>query len=165
MASKVPVVKQVNWIALLPQFMVIGIIYTIYGSFEIKEPFLFGVITYFVLAMLLRNLIAKEHRQAIKMVKLHQYEIAIHLFEESVDYFSRNSWVDKYRSITLLTVSRMGYKEMGLCNIAFCYSQIGEGQTAKEYYELTLSEFPENGLAQAGLKMLTSFDHSDENLH
>ena len=162
MASNVPLVKQVNWIALLPQFMVIGIFYTIFNLIEIKEPFLFGAITYFVLAMVLRNLFAKEHRQAIKMVKLHQYEIAIHLFEESVDYFSRNSWVDKYRSITLLTVSRMGYREMGLCNIAFCYSQIGEGQTAKEYYELILSEFPDNGLAQAGLKMLTSFEHNDD---
>lgn len=162
MASNVPMIKQVNWAALLPQFMVIGIIYTIYNLFELKEPFLFGAITYFVLAMVLRNLIAKEHRQAIKMVKLHQYEIAIHLFEESVDYFSRNSWVDQYRAITLLTVSRMGYKEMGLCNIAFCYSQIGEGQTAKEYYELILSEFPDNGLAQAGLKMLTAFDQKDD---
>jgi len=45
---------------------------------------------------------------------------------------------------------------MGLCNIAFCYSQINNGQKAKEYYELTLKEFPDNGLAIAGLRMINS---------
>ena len=47
---------------------------------------------------------------------------------------------------------------MGLCNIAFCYSQTGNGQKAKEYYQQTLKEYPDNGMAVAGLNMLTSMD-------
>ena len=34
----------------------------------------------------------------------------------------------------------MTYKEMGLCNIAFCNSQTGNGQKAKEYYEQALKK-------------------------
>ena len=45
---------------------------------------------------------------------------------------------------------------MALCNIAFCYSQIGNGTKAIAFYKKTLEEFPENGLAHSALKMLNS---------
>ena len=50
----------------------------------------------------------------------------------------------------------MNYKEMALCNIAFCYSQIGNGTKTIEYYKKTLEEFPENPIAESALKMLNS---------
>ena len=56
----------------------------------------------------------------------------------------------------------MTYKEMGLCNIAFCYSQTNDGQKAKEYYEKALSEFPENGMAIAGLNILNALSQSTQ---
>jgi tetratricopeptide (TPR) repeat protein len=83
---------------------------------------------------------------------------ALPLFEKSVAYFSKNRWIDKYRFITLLSSSGLTYREMGLCNIAFCYSQTGNGLKAKEVYTQTLQEYPENGLANAGLNMLTSLE-------
>jgi len=52
----------------------------------------------------------------------------------------------------------MTYREMGLCNIAFCYSQTGMGEKAKAVYQQALNEYPDNGLAQAGLNMLTSIE-------
>ena len=48
----------------------------------------------------------------------------------------------------------MNYREMALCNIAFCYGQIGNGTKAIEFYQKTLVEFPENGIAESALKML-----------
>lgn len=51
---------------------------------------------------------------------------------------------------------------MGLCNIAFCYSQIGNGQKAKDYYEQALKEFPENGLATAGLNIIKSVGNTSQ---
>lgn len=45
---------------------------------------------------------------------------------------------------------------MGLCNIAFCNSQTNNGQKAKEYFVLILKEFPNNGMAITGLRMLNS---------
>ncbi|RYZ22546.1 MAG: hypothetical protein EOO10_21625 [Chitinophagaceae bacterium] len=56
----------------------------------------------------------------------------------------------------------MSYREMALCNVAFCYSQIGEGKMAIDWYTRTLKEFPESGLAQTALRMLYSSESSKE---
>lgn len=53
----------------------------------------------------------------------------------------------------------MNYKEMALSSIAFCYSQIGNGEKSIVYYKKPLSEFSENGLAQTAFKMLTSTEN------
>ena len=156
MASNVPIIKQFAWTSIVPQLILIGLFIYIYYLLDFGEPFIFGALTYSILAFGLRNLIAKNHRQGIKFVKQQKFADAIPYFEKSVDYFSANGWVDKYRFLTLLSSSKMTYKEMGLCNIAFCYSQTGNGLKAKEVYQQTLSEYPENGLAIAGLNMLTS---------
>jgi tetratricopeptide (TPR) repeat protein len=162
MASNVPTVRQIAWVSLIPQFLFMGIIIFVYHLLEFGDPFLFGALTYLIISFGLRNLVAKDHRQGMKLVKQQQFENAIPLFEKSVAYFNKNNWVDKYRFLTLLSSSRMTYKEMGLCNIAFCYSQTSNGQKAKEYYEQTLKEFPENGLAIAGLKMINSFGQTTQ---
>ena len=156
MASNVPTVRQIAWFFLIPQYIFMGIIIFVYHLLEFSEPFLYGVLTYLVLSFGLKNLVAKDHKQGVKLVKQQQFETAIPLFEKSVNFFSKNNWIDKYQFLTLLSSSRMTYKAMALCNIAFCYSQTSNGQKAKEYYELTLKEFPENGLAIAGLKMINS---------
>jgi outer membrane protein assembly factor BamD (BamD/ComL family) len=52
---------------------------------------------------------------------------------------------------------------MALCNIAFCYSQIGKGTNAIEYYSLVLEEYPENGLAKSGLAILNSLKDQSQN--
>ena len=161
MASNTPIFRQIAWIAMIPQFMVMGILIFTCHLFEFREPFLFGALIYLFLSFGLRNLVAKDHRRGIKLVKRMEYESAILSFEKSVLFFNKNKWVDKFRFLTLLSSSRMTYKEMGLCNIAFCYSQTNNGQKAKEYYEQVLKEFPENGVAMAGLKMLGLFRHSD----
>ena len=101
----------------------------------------------------------------MRLVKQHRFADALACFEKSVDYFSKNKWVDKYRFLTLLSSSKVTYKEMGLCNIAFCYSQIGRGREAKEYYEQVIKDFPENGLAIAGLNMLKSMENQAQVEH
>ena len=159
MASNVPTIRQLSWLSFVPQLIVIGLIIYLYHLADFEEPFIFGALTYSLLAFGLRNLIAKNHRQGMRLVKQQKFVDALPYFEKSVEYFSKNNWVDKYRFLTLLSSSKMTYKEMGLCNIAFCYSQTGNGQKAKEYYEQALNEFPENGFALAGLNMLKSVDN------
>lgn len=159
MASNVPVVKQVAWISLIPQLIVMGLLIYSYYLLQSQEPFLYGALTYLGLSFSLRTFVAKDHRDGMRLVKQHSFIDAISKFEKSVDFFAKNNWLDKYRYLTLLSSSKMTYKEMGLCNIAFCYSQTNNGQKAKEYYEQTLKEFPENGIAIAGLRMISSFEN------
>lgn len=159
MASNVPIFSQSSWLSFAFQLIIVALIIYLYDLANFDEPLIFGALTYSILAFVLRRLIAKKHRQGIKLVMKQKFEEALPYFEKSVEYFSKNSWVDKYRSLTLLSSSAACYREMGLCNLAFCYSQMGEGQKAKEYYEQVLKEFPENGLALAGLNMLKSVEN------
>ena len=159
MASNVPTIRQVSWISIIPQIAFMLTLIFIYDKLNIKEPALYGAITYLIISMSLRYLVPKSHREAIKLTKQHKFENAILKYEDSYKFFTENNWIDKYRFITLLSSSKMNYREMALCNIAFCYSQVGNGQKSIEYYKKTLAEFPENGLAEAGLKMLTSTEN------
>lgn len=156
MPSNVPIYRKIPFLFLVPQLIIISLTIYLYHLADFTEPFILGAITYSVLALTLRNLIAKNHRKGIRLIKENKFSEAIPYFEKSVAYFSENIWVDKYRFLTLLSASGHTYKEMGLCNIAFAYSQTGNGQKAKEYYEQVLKEFPENGLAIAALNMIKS---------
>lgn len=158
MASNVPTVKQVAWISLVPQLIVMGLIIYIFNLSQFEDPFLYGALTYLGLSFFLRNFIAKDHREGMRLVKKENFQEAIEKFERSVAFFAKNKWIDRYRFLTLLSSSKMTYKEMGLCNIAFCYSQTNQGEKAKAYYERALKEFPKNGLAIAGLRMLKSIE-------
>jgi hypothetical protein len=120
MASNVPTVKQVAWISMIPQLTVMGLLIYVYYIFQFQEPFLYGSLTYVGLSLFLRNFVAKDHRDGMRLVKQQNFMDAIYKFEKSVGFFTKNNWLDKYRFLTLLSSSKMTYKEMGLCNIAFC---------------------------------------------
>lgn len=156
MTSNPPIVKQVAWISLIPQIAFILILIAVYNQFGYEDAGLYGALTYLILSMGLRYFIPKSHREGIQLTKKNQFEKAIAEYEKSYEFFTKNEWIDKYRFITLLSSSKMNYREMALCNIAFCYSQIGNGTKGIEFYQKTLEEFPENGLAKSGLKMLNS---------
>ena len=157
MASNVPVVKQVGWLSLVPQLSVMGLLiavcYLVSGA---ENAILYGALIYLGISFTFRNVVAKDHREGMRLVKHYNYVEAIPCFDKSYKYFTKNTWVDTYRYLTLLSSSKMCYRGMALCNIAFCYSQIGEGKKAAEFYRQTLETYPENGLAQSGLRMLES---------
>jgi len=162
MASNIPIVRQIAWASIIPQILLIGIFIYIFHLLNIGDPFVFGALTYLILSFGLRYIFTAAHRKGINLVKQQKFDDAIPYFEKSVDYFSKNSWIDKYRFLTLLSSSKMSYREMGLCNIAFCYSQIGNGLKSKEFYQQTLEDYPENGMARAGLNMLNSTDNIED---
>ena len=162
MAAQVPIIRQISWISIIPQLVIIGLLFFLYHAADFGDPFIMAALTWSLSAIGLRNLIAKKHRQGIKLVKLQKFTEAIPFFEQSFEYFTKNNWVDKYRFLTLLSISKMSYRELALCNLAFCYGQIGAGLKAKEYYKQVLAEYPENGLAKAGLNMLNSIGQITE---
>jgi len=163
MASKTPTIRQVAWISVIPQLLFMGILILIYSRLELEllEALFCGSLTYLIISFCLRTLLTKSFRQGMKLVKRQDFSDAIPFFEKSVDFFTRNRWLDKFRCITLLSSSKMSYKEMGLCNIAFCYAQIGDGIKAKEYYKRALEEFPNSGIALTALKFIDSIERKE----
>ena len=141
---------------ILIQLVIILLLTYGYSAHPIAYAFLLAAITYSATAMLLRKSIARHHRMGMRLVRQSNFKEAIPYFERSYKFFSKYKWVDKYRFLTLLSASGMPYSEMALGNLAFCYSQIGDGARAIEFYTKVLEENPNNGLAISGLRMLNS---------
>lgn len=165
MFSKKPVVRRIAWISLLPQLLVMVIFITISKILFAQSVFAFdiGLLSYVMSSILLRHLVPRNHRKGMRLYKAGDYTQAIHEFEKSYDFFTKYAWVDKYRYMVLLSASRMSYTEMALVNAAFCYTQVGDGRKAREYYNKALQQFPDSELAKAALRMMDSLaDHSAE---
>ena len=159
MNSRVPTVKQTNWISLIPHFIIMGILIFIWYQFNPEKALLLGAMTYLIISFLLRNLISRDHRKGIKKNNKGRFKDAISDFEKSFHFYKKYEWIDKYRFITLLSSSKFSYREMALGNIGFCYAQIGNGKKSKEYYEKTLEEFPESVLAKSALNMINAIEN------
>ncbi len=148
MASGKPVVRQIAWISLLPQLLLLMVLVWFWGSM--------GALIYLLASFILRRLIPRNHRKGIRCFSSGDYPLAIREFEKSYEFFTRHSWIDRYRYVVVLTSSRASYREMALLNIAYCYGQMGQGEKAKGYYRKTLEEFPESEMAKSALRMLNS---------
>lgn len=156
MSSNNPTVRQIAWVSLIPQLLFMGLLFLLFYQFSKDDFILYGALTYLALSYILKFVLAKYHRNGISLFNNQDFKNGIELFEKSYAFFDDNVWLDKYRYLTLLSASRMSYREMALVNIAFGYSQIGDGIKSIEYYERTLQEFPENNMAKAALRMINS---------
>mgnify|MGYP002138677490 CR=1 FL=1 len=158
MSSNIPTVRQIAWISLIPQFIFMGLLVLLWYGLEAGNPLFGGALTYLAISFSLRNFIPTDHKTGMTLVRQEKFHEAIPYFENSYKFFKKYDWLDRYRYLTILSSSSMSYKEMALNNIAFCYGQVGDGIKSKEYYEKTLQEFPDSGMAKAGLRFLNSVD-------
>lgn len=161
MNSKIPIIRQIAWISIIPQLAFMGLIIFVWHLVYPENAFLYGAATYLTISYSLRSFIAKDHKNGMKNVKLGKFGEAIPYFEKSYGFFKQNSWIDKYRFLTLLSSSRISYKEMALNNIAFSYGQSGNGEKTKEYYERALREFPESEIAKSALRLINSMENNN----
>lgn len=160
MSSKVPTTKQVAWVSLVPHIFVLAIFILLYHLIDVESVVLYAALTFLLLSFALRNFVPKDHREGIRKNNKGKFEEALLDFEKSYLFFKKYEWIDKYRYITLLSSSKISYREMALVNIAFCYSQIGNSSKSKEYYLRTLDEFPESMMAKTALNFIDSFEKS-----
>jgi len=159
MSANVPIVRPISWPAVFIIILVWAIFIVVFAFLIEKHGIFIGAVLFALLSVLLQRLIPASHNKGMKALKQNNFESAIAYFKESVDYFTRNKWVDKYRALTMLSASKMSYREMGLCNIAFCYSQTGQAEKAKALYKEILEEYPDNGIAYYALNSINTFSN------
>ena len=155
--SRMPVVRQISWPAVLLQLAALGGAVAL-GTYvtQISDGGAIGAAAYLSYSIGSRLLIARAHRRGMRFYRNQQYAAAIEAYQESYDFFARNTWIDQYRAIVMMSPSAVSYREMALCNIAFCFSQLGNGAQAEAFYRRALDEFPSSGLAAAALRMIDS---------
>lgn len=156
MNTKTPIFKQTAWISAIPQLIVMAIFILTWRATGQKDFILYGAISYLAVSFSLRWIIPIDHRRGISHVRKQEFEAAIPHFQKSYDFFKEKEWIDKNRYLTLLSSSKMSYREMALINLAFCYGQVGNGTKSLETYHQTLNEFPDCIMAQQAIKLLSS---------
>lgn len=152
---KVPVVRQHSyWALAIHSVIIAGLVVCVWWSGGERSDLIGILLLYWALSFSLKGLVARWQGKGMRLIKRGNYEEAIECFQRSYDYFERYRWVDKFRFITLLSCSRVSYREMALCNIAFCYGQLGEGEKAVRWYQKTLEQFPDSMIARMNLNVL-----------
>lgn len=157
MNKRALIIKQITWVSVIPQIIVFILIIKSFryfsGANHAYDVIIPALILYLSLALALRNGIAHAHRKGIKLTRQGNFRKAIPFFEKSYSFFSKHSWIDKWRYLTLFSSSSLSYREMALCNIAYCYFRSGDSLKSREYYEKAFMEFPESLLAKSSLEM------------
>lgn len=161
MNVKVPRVRQIAWISLLPQLAIMFLLVMVWRSIveDDQNGLLYGLANYLILSKLLRELIPISHRKGMLKVRTNDYAEAIPYFERSYAFFDQHAWLDDYRYLTILSSSAISFREMALLNMAFCHSQIGNARQSKALYQRTLSEFPNSGMAITALKQIETWEN------
>lgn len=162
--AQTPMVRSASWVMALPPLILLsGAIFLadrILRPVDFNVAAMAGASAFVLYSIGVRRLLVGQHRRGVSLVRAEQFGEAITHFEASYGFLSRHAWIDRWRCLTLLSASAISYREMALCNIAFCYGQVGDGRSCKSYYERALSEFPESGLAQASLNIILAAEAS-----
>ena len=166
MSSKTPFVRQVSWPIVMPQLfsMVasVAIVHVVLRPEDFVHSLMLGCAIYLAYSIGSRQIIASAHRTGIRLSKQGKFQEAIPQYERSYQFFTKHKWIDRFRCLVLMSPSAISYREMALLNIAFCHGQLGNADLAKEYYQKTLQEFPDSGMAKASLKMIGTFEESEK---
>lgn len=144
MASKIPVIRNTNYLYFIPQAAILLLIILGLLFFGIEHYLILGFSLYFLLSIYLKVLVPKWHRKGIFFMKKGNLQTAILAFQRSYEYFQRYSWIDQYRAFTLFSTSQYSYSEMALMNIIWCFEQLGDKKNAVKYHKLLKEKFPGN---------------------
>ena len=152
--------RPVSWLAVLIQLVLVGmsavVVAWIFRISEFPLAIFFGAIALSLIYRIARAVFTSDHRRGIKLLRPQKFAEGASCFEASYAAFQRRPWLDRFRWLLLGSASSMSYREMALCNAAFCYGQIGNGARTTALYEQALREFPDSGLAAASLNLLRS---------
>jgi len=94
---------------------------------------------------------------ASQALNRQDYGQALEIFEEYAASQERRAWLDRWRTILFLDVSRSGIRENAWLNCGFCCASLGDPDKAIGYYERCLAINPKNLLALSSLNTLLLF--------
>jgi tetratricopeptide (TPR) repeat protein len=157
-----PVIHQIAWISLFLQLLIIAIFIGAATYFGVTKPILAATLAYLIMAIVIRLFLTSHHRRGMHYAREGRLELAIAEFQRSYEFFHRHAWLDEMRYIFLLSTSRVGYREMGLLNLAYCDLWQDRGEDAIRTYLRTIEEFPDSGLAWTGIKLFQQGGHDGE---
>ncbi len=116
--SKTPIVRPVSWLNAAATLGILAIFVLVGYALNRTSGVFFGAVIYLALSQLLRRVIPRHHRNAIRHCRRGEYELAIPEFQKSVAFFRAYEWIDRFRAVTMLSAAGMWYREMAIMNNA-----------------------------------------------
>lgn len=160
MSQPMPVVRQLHWISLVPQAVMVAtftfIIHFSAPRSRWMHAVFFAALAYLILCRVLRAVFTRDHIAGMAAYRAQRFDDAIVHFGASYEFFSTHRWLDSCRAWLFGVASANPYRIIALCNMAFCYGQIGQGFRAIELFEKALAQAPDCTLARTSLNMLRS---------
>ncbi len=153
--------KVTNWSLYrsIPQFAVMAIlsviVHWILPDVTVSGSMALGAIAYLAYSFISRIVFAKHHRLGIRAFREGHFEAAIWHYDQSIAFFDRYPWIDRYRAVTMMSPSAWSYREMAMLNKAFAESQNDNHESAIAGYEAVLSDYPHNQMALQALRMMS----------
>ena len=153
-----PKVTNWSWQRSIPQFAVMAILmivaYRIVPNITASRAMAIGAIAYLAYSLISRSILARHHRLGIRAFREGHFGAAIGHYDQSIEFFERYPWIDRFRAVTMMSPSAWSYREMGMLNKAFAESQNDNHESAITGYEAVLKDYPDNEMALQALKML-----------
>ncbi|RCS52630.1 tetratricopeptide repeat protein [Bremerella cremea] len=154
--ASLPTYRSISWLSVLPQMLIYVCVYllVVFLTGSKDRGITIGIPIVLVYSMGSRYLVPHDHRRGLRLTSQSRFEEAIVAYQRSLEFFTKYSWIDRYRAFVLMSPSAISYREMDLCNIAYCHLQLGHTQEAAACYRQAIEMNPQNGLAIAGLRMI-----------
>lgn len=118
----------------------------------------YGAAVYLLYSNLSKAFLLRSHRKGRRLTDEGQYEQAVAAFDRSHAFFSKHSWIDRYRFLITLDSAATSYREMALINAAYCCFVLGDLPRAKAYYQKALAEFPNSDIAKNNLTRIAEYE-------
>ncbi|MBN1118433.1 MAG: hypothetical protein JXA77_14575 [Bacteroidales bacterium] len=144
MGKKKNTIHKISYAAIIPQIALLFLFALILQQLGINNSWLLGLSLYLLLSGYMKILVPKSHRKGLFYLRKRELEGAAFAFQKSYVFFSKYSWIDKYRAFVLFSLSEYSYKEMALMNIIYCYEQLGNKSKVNEFHNRLKKEYPEN---------------------
>lgn len=113
------------------------------------------IILYYLLLVNTRRYLAPDHWKGIKALKKGDWEKASDFFNRSLIYFENRPYLDRFRCILLMSLSKYSYREMDWINLAFAHGRTGNLDKAMDVYQQALGEFPGNPVLVESKRVLS----------
>ncbi len=159
-----PLINYVSWKSVVPPLLAAAVLillaHYVLPLRDLAEAFAVGGGIFVVYTFGSRFFIASDNRRGLKAMARQDFDAALEHFGQSYAYFSKHSWLDRYRSITLMSSSLWSYREIALMNILTVHVRKKDFAAATRACRRVLEEFPDNQIAQSTYEMLTS-DHEE----
>ena len=155
-----PVARPVAWPAVAVGLAVLAAIVAaawVVNGHDLAAAFAVGALVYLAYSWGSRAVVARHHRAGMRALKAERFREAEARFAQSGAWFDRHPWVDRWRSVVLLSSGTYGYREMALLNRAYAFVQLGDGDRALDLYRRVLDEYPGSMMAQSALRAADAF--------